>query len=139
MEDKILLGAGIVIWVFIAVYILSDARKKVRLLGEKHRISYPFQCIECKHIKNYTYSQYMEIVKKSRNTFKMFGRVRNQYLFHCDECQKNTYQEIIYQQIPLNPEFEKERQKMLIFLLVKEVVLGLSVTAILGLSGIIDK
>ncbi len=139
MEDKILLGAGIVIWVFLAVYILIDARKKVRLLGEKHRISYPFQCIECKHIKNHTYSQYMEIVKKSRNTFKTFGRVQNQYLFHCDECQKNTYQEIIYQQIPLNPEFEKERQKILIFLLVKEVVLGLSVTAMLGLSRILDK
>lgn len=139
MGEKILLALIIVIWVFIAVYILIDARKKVRLLGEKHRISYPFQCIECKHIKNYTYSQYMEIVKKPRNTIKTFGKVRNQYLFHCDECQKNNYQEIVSDHIPSNPEFEKERQKILIFFLLKEIVLGISVTAILGLSGIIEK
>jgi len=139
MGEKILLAVIIVIWVSTAVYILIDARKKVKLLGEKHHIFYPFQCIECKHIKNYTYSQYMEVVKKPSNKLKTFARVRNQYLSHCDECQKNTYQEIIYQKIPLNPEFEKERQKILIFLLVKEVVLGLSVTAMLGLSGILDK
>lgn len=139
MGEKILLAAGIVIWVSIAIYILIDARKKVKLLGEKYRISYPFQCIECKHIKNYTYSQYMEIVKKPRNTFRTFTRVRSQYLFHCDECQKNNYQEIVSEQIPSNPAFERKRQKILIFFLLKEIVLGISVTAILGLSGIIAK
>ena len=139
MEEKIVLGTGIAIWVFIAVYILIETRKKVKLLAEKHRVSYPFQCPECQHIKNYTYSQYMEIVKRPTNQLKTFSKVRNQHLFHCDKCQKNTYQEIVYEHIPLNPQFEKERQKILIFFLVKEVVLGLSVSAILGLSGILEK
>jgi transcription elongation factor Elf1 len=139
MEEKIVLGTGMAIWVFIAVYILIETRKKVKLLAEKHRVSYPFQCPECQHIKHYTYSQYMEIVKRPTNQLKTFSKVRNQYLIHCDECQKNTYQEIVYQKIPLNPQFEKERQKILIFFLVKGVVLGLSVSAILGLSGILEK
>lgn len=125
-------------WVFTAAYLLIDARNKVKLLGEKYSISYPFQCLDCKRIKCYTYSQYMEIVKKPRNTFKTFGKVLNQYLFHCDECQKNTYQEIISQEIPSNPEFERERQKILIFFILKEIVLGVSVTVLLGLSGIIE-
>jgi hypothetical protein len=139
MAEKMVSGIGIVIWVSIAIYILIDARKKVKLLGEKHHISYPFQCIECKYIKNYTYSQYMEIVKKPRSTFKTFTGVINQYLFHCDKCQKNNYQEIVSQQIPSDLAFERERQKILIFFLLKEIVLGISVTVILGLSGIIER
>ena len=139
MGEKILLGAGILIWVSIAVYLLIGTRKKIKLLGETHHISYPFQCVECLHIKNYTYSQYMEIVKKTSNRLKTFARVRNQYLFHCDECQKNTYQEIVSQQIQSNPEFERERQKIVFFFIVKEVVLGFSMSAILGLSGILEQ
>jgi len=137
MESKIILSIVIVIWIFSAIYLLVDTRKKIKILGEKYGVLYPFQCVECKQIKNYTYSQYMEIVKKPRNTFKTFARARNQYLFHCDECEKTNYQEIVYQQIPLNSEFEKKRQRIMIFFLFKEILLGISVTVILGLSGIV--
>jgi hypothetical protein len=111
MEEKIVLGTGMAIWVFIAVYILIETRKKVKLLAEKHRVSYPFQCPECQHIKNYTYSQYMEIVKRPTNQLKTFSKVRNQHLFHCDECQKNTYQEIVYQKNTIESAIRKRTSK----------------------------
>ena len=118
MEAKILLVIIITIWVSIAIYLLVETRKKIKLLGKKHGIFYPFQCMNCKHIKNHSYSAYMEIVKKPRHQFKTFTSAKNQYLFYCDRCKRNAYQEIIAQQIPSNPRFEKERQKLLmIFIL----------------------
>ena len=137
--NSLYLTIGLIVWVGLAIYLLIDTRKKIKKLGEKFDIFYPFQCVECKQINNYSYSEYMKIVKKPRNKSSTFTTVRNQYLFHCNNCNKREYQEILYGQIQSNPEFEKERRKTVLMLLLKEIVLGISVTAILGLTGIIPE
>ena len=137
--NSIYLAIGLIVWIGLAIYLLIATRKKIKILGEKFGIFYPFQCIKCNQITNYSYSEYMQIVKKPRNKFSTFTTVRNQYLFHCDKCDKNEYQEILYEQIQSNPAFEKERRKIALMFLLKEMALGISVTAILGLTGIIPQ
>lgn len=137
--NSIYLAIGLIVWIGFAIYLHIDTRKKIKKLGEKFDIFYPFQCIECKQITNYSYSEYMQIVKKPRNKSSTFTTVRNQYLFQCSRCNKNEYQEILYGQIQSNPEFEKERRKTILVFLLKEIILGISVTATLGLTGIIPK
>lgn len=133
---SILLGIILVIWIAFAIYLLMDVRKKVRQLGEKFGVFYPFECTVCKQIKNYSYTEYMEIVKKPRKKFSTFITVRNQYLFQCDACGDKKYQEILYEQIPSNPDFVKARRKLILLFFLKEYALGIIVTAIVGLSGL---
>ncbi|WP_026976797.1 hypothetical protein [Flavobacterium tegetincola] len=137
--NSIFLGIVLVIWVVLAIYLLIDTRKKVKLLGEKFNIFYPFQCGKCNKIKNYSYTEFMQIVKKPRNKFTTFKGVRDQYLFYCEECNKNEFQEILYQQIPSNPEFVKENRKIILLFFLKEFAVGILVTAIVGLSGMMPQ
>ena len=136
LEQKILMVFILIIWISLAMFLLNDTRKKIKLIGERYNIFYPFQCINCKEIINYSYTEFIQIVKKPRNKSSTFGKVRNQYLFHCEKCGKNKFQEILYEQIQSNPEFEKKRRNIVLMFLLKEIVLGISATAIMGLSGI---
>lgn len=137
--NSIFLGIVLVIWVVLAIYLLIDTRKKVKLLGEKFNIFYPFQCGKCNNIKNYPYAEFMQIVKKPRNKFTNFTGVRNQYLFYCEQCKERQFQEILYQQIPSNPDFVKERRKIVLLFILKEFALGILVTTISGLSGMMPQ
>lgn len=132
--NSVFQAVGLVTWVGFAVYLLIDARRKVRLLGEKFNIFYPFQCDKCHHIKNYSSAEYMQIVKKPRYKFTTFKDVRNQYLFYCEQCKESQFQEILYQQIPSNLEFIRARGKIIIQFILKEFALGILVTAIVGMT-----
>ncbi len=136
LEQKILMVFIFIVWISLSIILLLNTRQKIKSLGETHSIFYPFQCLDCKGITNYSYSEFMQIVKKPRNKISTFGKVRNQYLFHCEKCGKNKFQEILYEQIQSNPEFEKKRRNIVLMFLLEEIVLGISATAIMGLSGI---
>ena len=135
----VFLGIGLIVWIGLAIYLLIDTRKKVKLLAEKFNIFYPFQCVKCNRVKEYSDAEYMQIVKKPRNKFTTFTSIRNQYLFHCEQCDKSHYQEILYGRLTPNTKFIQERRKIIIMFLLKEFALAFLVTAILGLSGIIPQ
>ncbi len=135
----VFLGIGLIVWIGLAIYLLIDTRKKVKLLAEKSDIYYPFQCVKCHNIKEYSYAKYMQIVKNPRNKFTTFTSIRNQYLFHCEQCNKSHYQEILYGRLTPNTKFIQERRKIVIIFLLKEFALAFLVTAILRLSGVIPQ
>ena len=140
MVIKSILGGLILfVWIALAIYLLIKTRKKIRLLAAEQQIFYPFKCSNCGRIKDFSYGEFMQIVTKPRNKRSNLSGVSNQYLFHCESCSGNQFQETVKKQIPLDETFIKARREIILSLLLKELALGFLVVAVLGLSGFMGK
>ncbi len=136
---RIPLIIGFVIWIFFAVYFFIDMRKKIRLAAEKNGVMVVFECKHCNRQRKYPYSEYMEIVKHPRKKIQSLSSTQNQYLFNCETCGEKHYQQLLYEEIPENSNFTKERRKIILLFILKEYLLGILIIATMGLSGILPK
>lgn len=118
---------------FFAVYLLLDVRKKVKLLAVNNGIKVAFKCTNCKNPTEYSYTEYMQIVKKPLNKIQNFSKTRNKYLFNCATCDTKKFQELLYEIIPENSNFKNQRRKIILWFLLKEYALGILIAGILSI------
>lgn len=137
--SKLPLIIGFLVWISVAIYFLFEVKKKIKLLAAKNEVNVVFECTNCKNTEEYTYSDYMGIVKEPRNKSQNFSSTQNQYFFNCKKCNSKHFQNLLYEKIPENSNFIKERRKIILIFLLKEFALAILIMAILGFSGVLPK
>lgn len=85
-------------WTSSVTYIIARTVINTQRLARENNLTVPFKCKTCHSTSIYTFDQYLDIVRKPRNTTTrirgLTREVMREYKFFCSHCQKKTWQQV---------------------------------------------
>lgn len=123
---KILLYAS---WCIFTVYTYFQLKRKMKDLAIRNNITMPFECKKCHTVYEYSYSEYLKIIKKIRNEYitRLGGTIHRyrEFKYPCEICGTKQWQKQLRFHPFFGTECHSEFKSILIKAGLKVVIAGL--------------
>ena len=116
-------------WIVLVVYFYFEMRRKIKALAAEYNATIPMECKSCHYKREYTYDEYLKIIRKPRNEIqkKTLGKTSTklEYRFRCEGCNEKHYHKIVYDEVQLPEAYTKKNLRIIVTGILK--ILGLSI------------